>query len=140
MGDVEILQRRAVHRLCSKPFWDWMQHALRVRFSSNLQRWVSGSRARNERFAMLASRSSCRNPVNCRRCRRSQWCCDRLGAARNHSRRGSQELSALLGAGRALLRRTQRLEEALAAYERAIGLCEDSAMREFLTEKAAEVR
>jgi len=39
-----------------------------------------------------------------------------------------------------LLRRMQRLEEALAAYNRAIGLCEDSAMREFLTEKAAEVR
>jgi RNA polymerase sigma-70 factor (ECF subfamily) len=39
-----------------------------------------------------------------------------------------------------LLRRMQRLEEALAAYNRAIGLCEDSVMREFLTEKAAEVR
>lgn len=39
-----------------------------------------------------------------------------------------------------LLRRMQRLEEARAAYDRAIGLCEDSAMRQFLTKKAAEVR
>jgi predicted RNA polymerase sigma factor len=38
-----------------------------------------------------------------------------------------------------LLRRMQRLEEARAAYDRAIGLCEDSAMRQFLTKKAAEV-
>ncbi len=35
-----------------------------------------------------------------------------------------------------LLKRMQRLEEAAAAYSRAIGLCEDSAAREFLTQQA----
>lgn len=34
-----------------------------------------------------------------------------------------------------LLKRMQRYEEARAAYTRAIGLCEDSAMREFLTQQ-----
>jgi RNA polymerase sigma-70 factor (ECF subfamily) len=37
-----------------------------------------------------------------------------------------------------LLKRMQRFNEAQAAYTRAIGLCEDSAMREFLRQKAAE--
>src|SRR5262249_10466087 len=36
-----------------------------------------------------------------------------------------------------LLKRLQRPAEAAAAYERAIGLCEDLAMREFLLEQAA---
>jgi RNA polymerase sigma-70 factor (ECF subfamily) len=35
-----------------------------------------------------------------------------------------------------LLRRLGREPEALAAYDRAIGLCEDVAMREFLARKA----
>jgi RNA polymerase sigma-70 factor (ECF subfamily) len=37
-----------------------------------------------------------------------------------------------------LLKRMQRFDEARAAYTRAIGLCEDSGMREFLRQKAAE--
>lgn len=36
-----------------------------------------------------------------------------------------------------LLKRMQRSEEAVAAYDRAIGLCEDPAMREFLARQAA---
>jgi len=38
-----------------------------------------------------------------------------------------------------LLKRMQRLDEARVAYTRAIGLCEDSGMREFLRQKAAEI-
>jgi RNA polymerase sigma-70 factor (ECF subfamily) len=38
-----------------------------------------------------------------------------------------------------LLKRMQRFNEAKAAYTRAIGLCEDSAMREYLRRKAAEI-
>jgi RNA polymerase sigma-70 factor (ECF subfamily) len=38
-----------------------------------------------------------------------------------------------------LLRRLGRAEEARAAYDRAIGLCENPAMRDFLTRKAAEL-
>lgn len=39
-----------------------------------------------------------------------------------------------------LLKRLERFEEASAAYDRAIGLCEDPAMREFLGQRAAEIR
>ena len=39
-----------------------------------------------------------------------------------------------------LLKRMLRFEEAAAAYNRAIGLCEDPAMREFLAQRAAELR
>ena len=39
-----------------------------------------------------------------------------------------------------LLRKMQRAEESVAAYERAIGLCEDVAMRAFLQEQMAEMR
>jgi len=39
-----------------------------------------------------------------------------------------------------LLKRIHRLEEARTAYDRAIGLCEDSAMREFLTDQARHER
>ena len=39
-----------------------------------------------------------------------------------------------------LLRRMQRAEEAVAAYSRAIGLCEDPAMREFLAQQARQMR
>jgi RNA polymerase sigma-70 factor (ECF subfamily) len=38
-----------------------------------------------------------------------------------------------------LLKRMQRFDEARAAYTRAIRLCEDSAMREYLKRKAAEI-
>lgn len=38
-----------------------------------------------------------------------------------------------------LLKRMQRLEESAAAYERAIGLCEDAAAREFLLRAAGEL-
>jgi RNA polymerase sigma-70 factor (ECF subfamily) len=38
-----------------------------------------------------------------------------------------------------LLKRVQRFDEARTAYTRAIGLCEDSGMREFLKQKAAEL-
>jgi len=38
-----------------------------------------------------------------------------------------------------LLKRVQRFDEARMAYMRAIGLCEDSGMREFLREQAAEL-
>lgn len=39
-----------------------------------------------------------------------------------------------------LLKRMQRLEESEAAYSRAIGLCEDPAMREFLAQQVREMR
>jgi predicted RNA polymerase sigma factor len=37
-----------------------------------------------------------------------------------------------------LLKRMQRIDEAAAAYDQAIGLCEDTAMREFLAEQAGQ--
>jgi predicted RNA polymerase sigma factor len=39
-----------------------------------------------------------------------------------------------------LLKRMQRLEESEAAYSRAIGLCEDPAMREFLAQQVRQMR
>ncbi|MEO8922732.1 MAG: DUF6596 domain-containing protein [Caldimonas sp.] len=39
-----------------------------------------------------------------------------------------------------LLARMQRIQAAKAAYERAIGLCEDSSMRDYLREQAAKLR